>query len=686
MAVNTLGSPQNVEMQSPNGQIKILFSVSTIDGLSGVPNYRVTYKNRNLINKSPLGLRLKSGGGPSGARFELESGFEILRVSQTESFSSYSLPVGKTRQVHDRYRQYTIFLKNTSRATTYLNFIFRLYNDGASFRYLVPKQNQITNFSLVKELTEFRFAGDPTIYGLPLGFGSAYESHYTIGPLAEFDTAKPIGMPLAVDFSGATMEVSEADIHGYTQTYFLPTPQGLKLALPPPSTESSEGSYEESPKESSKETGAPIQNTLPFKTPWRVMIIGDSPALGLQSNVITDLAEPSKIKDTSWIKPGKILFQWWNGYVVPGSFYEKPSDVLNEKTLKSYVDFCAKNKITYVSLDGFEFDKAWYGGGVGSFDPTTQDVTKSAPEVNAQEVIRYARQKGVGVRVWMHTNGLTEKNMESVFSTYNSWGVQSIMVDFMGDDKQSGVAHVEKILSIAAKYHLMVALHGMAKPTGFQRTYPNFLTQEGVMNQEYNKWGADDPDSPHSDPDHEVTAAIIRGAVGPMDTHQGSMRPVPEKNFVAHSIAPNSIGTLAHQIANYVVYENPNSMLADYPQAYLQHPEAFRFILGVPNRWDETLALKADLNKKVVTVARRNGKDWYVGTMNGRIRNRFDLPLNFLEPGKTYLAEIYSDTASSEENGEEMSVVSRPLTSKDILSVNLAAGGGQAVKFHQVDQ
>jgi alpha-glucosidase len=351
--------------------------------------------------------------------------------------------------------------------------------------------------------------------------------------------------------------------------------------------------------------------------------------------------------------------------------------VLNGETLKGYIDFCAKYRIPYVSLDGYEFDKAWYGGRVLPFDPKTQDITRPVPEINLPDVLKYAREKGVRVRAWMHGEGLTEENMERVFSIYANWGISGVMVDFMGDDTQKGVERIEEILRRALEHRLTVSFHGIAKPTGLQRTYPNLLTEESVMGQEYNKWPG-----PNSTPDHEVYVGIIRGAVGPMDTHQGSFRPVPQSQFVARTLQPNSMGTLAHQIATYVVYENELPMLADYPEAYERHADVFRFVLQVPSTWDETRVLMADLDRQLLTVARRSGNDWFVGSLSGTRGGKYSVPLSFLG-GKEWQAEAYGDTSDSASDGESIARTVFKVRPGDALPIELSAGGGQLIRLQK---
>lgn len=646
--------PAALALSSPGSRVRARFWLGERSGKGGVPLFELWLGEKQLLAPSVLGLELRES--------DLSSRLRILRVRHRSGRDRYRLPLGKARQVDEPYREYTIDLENSTVPGLRLTITFRLYRDGAAFRYSVPALPGASGFALLREDTRFTPSGEPTAYALPLGYGSAYEAHYKAGPLGSLIGEKPLGLPLALSYAGAYLLLTEADLHDYANAYLAAGPEGLSVELPPPAHE---------PK------GAPVRGSLPLRTPWRVLLASHTPARALESNLVTSLNPPSVIEDASWIRPGKILFQWWNGYVVPGSHYERPSDVLNEGTLKGYVDFCARNGIPYLSIDGYEFDKAWYGGTVLPFAPPTQDIVHPVPEVNLPEVLRYARSRGILIRLWLHGEGLTDSNLEQVLSTYAGWGVAGVMVDFLGDDTQQGVAHLDRIMRTAARLHLTVSLHGVPKPTGLSRTYPNLLTEESVMGQEYNKW-----EGPNSTPEHEVYVGLIRGAVGPMDTHQGSFRPVPLARFRPRRIAPNSIGTLAHQLATYVAYENEQPMLADYPEAYERHPGELAFVRDVPVSWDETRVLAADLGRQRLVVARRSGKDWYLGALAGAAADRYDVPLTFLGPGR-YTAEVYSDAPDSPGDGEAIARSTRGLTSRDRLALELAPAGGQAVRFRR---
>jgi alpha-glucosidase len=373
-----------------------------------------------------------------------------------------------------------------------------------------------------------------------------------------------------------------------------------------------------------------VTGKAPFVSPWRILMISDDPGQLLESNIILHLSDPPAIEDTSWIKPGKTTFPWWNHYVLEGVDF-KPG--VNTATMKHYIDFCAEQGIPYHSLDGL--DIAWYGGPIAPNGPT--DVTTAAPSIDMPELLRYAKEKGVRLRLWMHWKAL-KPQIDEAFATYERWGIEGVMVDFMDRDDQEMVRFYHEMARKAARHHLTVTLHGAYKPTGMERTWPNVLTYEAVLNQEYNKWrGPADRGTP---PAHNLDVAFIRMLAGPLDYHQGGMRNVLPENYHFRDIAPPVPGTRGHQLAMYVVYQNHLSMMADYPAAYRGQP-GLKFLVEVPTTWDETRVLHAEFGKCIV-IARRKGDVWYLGGMTAGEARTLTLPLRILGDG-SYRAELYED-------------------------------------------
>jgi alpha-glucosidase len=391
-------------------------------------------------------------------------------------------------------------------------------------------------------------------------------------------------------------------------------------------------------------------------------MVAADPGRLIESHLVFHLSDPPAIEDMSWIKPGKTTFPWWNGYVLEGVDFEPG---VNTATMKYYIDFCAAQGIPYHSLDGL--DIAWYGGSIRPEGPT--DVTTAAPSIDLPEVLRYANEKGVRLRLWMHWKAL-QPQIDEAFRVYEAWGIEGVMVDFMDRDDQEMVRFYHEMAAKAAKHHLTLTLHGAYKPTGMERTWPNVLTYEAVLNQEYNKW-----DALGTPPEHNLDVAFIRMLAGPLDYHQGGMRSVLPKEYRYRDKAPPVQGTRAHQLAMNVVYQNHLPMMADFPAAYWDEP-GLEFLVEVPTTWDETRVLHAEIGKGLV-VARRKGDAWYLGGMTARERE-LELPLDFLGGG-SFEATLYVDNEAS----GPASVTRRKQTVSpaDTLRVVMAPAGGFAARL-----
>lgn len=648
---SALASGQILErLASPDGKIQVIV---TEGGASGALFYRVLLNGQVLIRDSRLGLDFL-GAGP------LQS-LQILRQSHRSSNSTYEMPFGKARVIRDHYREAKLEFEEKLSPYRRIDVIFRAYDDGVAFRYVIPEQKALSDFVIREEQTQIAVAGEPTLFALPLAFGSSYEALYKTGPMTSFEPGATLGLPLVLGYPhGVYVGISEAALVDYAGLYVTPS-------------KSLAGTLEARLAPSLADPEVKVTGRAPLKTPWRAFVVGSSPKVLVESNLIDNLNEPSVIQDTSWIHPGKVQFPWWNGYVVPND----PDHLagLNTWTLKHYIDFCSENHIAYHSLDGYEMEQAWYGGNVVPYEGA--DITRARSEIDLPEVLRYAKQRGVGTRVWFDDDGLMNRDIDAVFTAYENMGVSGIMSDFLNRDDQLAVKFYNDVLKSAAQHHLTVAFHGVFKPTGRGRTYPNLLSQEAVYGLEYDKWAAEG-----SPADHEVMIAFVRMLAGPLDTHEGSFRPIAPADFQAQSIAPRAMGTLARMIAMYVVYENYQPMLADYPEAYLAHPEAFAFVQKVPVVWQETKFISGDIGHSIA-IARRDRRDWYVGAINDLTPRHLNLPLNFLGAGR-YLAEIYSDDVSTKPDRESVVVKRLKVTSNDTIGLDLIADGGNAIHFSRL--
>jgi alpha-glucosidase len=404
---------------------------------------------------------------------------------------------------------------------------------------------------------------------------------------------------------------------------------------------------------------------LPMQTPWRVVLVGDRPGALLESCTLYCLNEPSVVKDVSWIKPGKITFSWWNGDVYDGT---RTLPILSFGMAKKYIDFCVRNGIPTHSLTSDEVNVSpWYfQSKLGVAPGPDTDVTRTRADFDLPAIRRYAESKHIRLWTWVHQGALRGR-IEEAFTAFEKMGWSGMMVDFFDHDDQESIEFAESILQSAARHHLMIHFHGVWKPTGWQRTYPNLMNHEGALNLEYLKW------SDRCTPEHNLNLAFTRLIAGPMDYHLGGFRAVTRTEFKPRNIAPNVLGTRCHHLAMYVCFDNPNPMAADYPTAYEGQP-GFDFLKIVPTWWDETRVLEGKVGELLVT-ARRKGKTWYLGCMSAKQPHDLTLPLSFLGAGQ-YQADLWKDAPDAEVDPNHLTTERATLSREDTLKVHVALDGG----------
>jgi alpha-glucosidase len=626
---------------SPNKQLAVTFRLDA----QNRAGFAIAQDGVALVDGS-LGLAFADSG-------PLRENFKLHGVSRTVRDQTYKIPVGKASSARDHHQELVVSLEETAAPHRKLDVAFRVFDDAVAFRYVIPAQDAIKEFVLTDELTTFSFPDDPVARLLPLnGYTTSYEKYYETQPVSKIQPKSLVGLPLLlerrVDNLKATwLAITEADLSDYAGMYLSPVedePGSLVARLSPLPD---------------REDGAKVLGKTPFTSPWRVIMVADDPGRLIESDIVFNLSRPSAIEDPSWIKPGKTTFPWWNGYALDGVDFEPG---VNTATMKYYIDFCAEQGIPYHSLDGL--DIAWYGGPIHPDGPT--DVTKAAPSIDMPELLRYAKEKGVRLRLWMHWKAL-KPQIDEALKTYEEWGIEGIMVDFMDRDDQEMVHFYHEMAEKTAKHHLTLTLHGAYKPTGMERTWPNVLNYEAALNQEYNKWQP--PGVRGTPPEHNLDIAFIRMLAGPLDYHQGGMRSMLPENYQWRDKAPPVQGTRGHQLAMYVIYQNHLPMLADSPTAY-RGESGLDFLVEVPSTWDETRVLHAELGKCLV-IARRSGDAWYLGGMTADESRELKLNLDFLD-GSGHEADLYLDEAG------DPNQVKRSLTTvvDDHLQISMPRSGG----------
>jgi alpha-glucosidase len=354
--------------------------------------------------------------------------------------------------------------------------------------------------------------------------------------------------------------------------------------------------------------------------------------------------------DFSWVKPGKVAWDWWNALNLYGVNF---TSGVNTETYKYYIDFASKYNLDYIILD-----EGWYELG---------DLMKVVPDIDMEEIVRYGKEKNVGIILWVVWKTLDDQ-FDEAFNQFGKWGIKGIKVDFMQRDDQWMVDYYWRVAKEAANRHMLVDFHGSYKPSGLRRAYPNVITREGVKGLENNKWGEE------VTPGHDVTLPFTRMLAGPMDFTPGAMINATKNNFRAVWNRPMSQGTRCHQLAMYVVYESPLQMLADSPSHYYDEPEAMEFLSKVPTVWDETKVLDAKVGEYVL-LARQNGNEWYLGAMTDWASREMEIDLSFLGDGE-YTIDIWQDGINADRNANDFKKITRKVTKSDKLKIHLVSGGG----------
>lgn len=638
--------PQMV-VKSPQGDLIMTLAIRSSKGEEaqiGQLVYSLRYRCKVVLEDSMLGLDLEGNA-------VLGSKVHVTGSEPGSGVDDYSLATGKARHVHDPYQSLTVNVAEDGTAGRRFEIEARAYDTGIAFRYVLPEQPRaMKELRLRQETTQFQFSSDAMTWALALpNYRSSYESEYVNLPISAFSNQGGVashfllGLPLLAHEPGtAWLAISEADLEG-TAGMYLTNPSGSWLGHGMTSLLSPQFDNPE----------LAVTGWLPFHSAWRVVLVADDPGRLVESNVITSLNPPNALKDTSWIKPGKASWDWWNGDLDANN---KPAYTTNN--MKRYVDFAAESGFEYFMLDA-----GW----------STDDITKMRGNVDVPELCRYAKTKNVKVWIWLYSSYVM-KQMKEAFPLYEQWGVAGLKIDFVNRDDQHGIQFYYDVAREAAAHHLMVDFHGASKPWGIARTFPNVLSYEGILGMEQSKAGARD------NPTQRTVYPFTRMLAGPMDYTPGAFNNVTEEGFVARNENPTVMGTRAQQLALYVVYESPFQMVSDSPQAYRGQP-GFEFIREVPAAWDETRVL-AGRPGESASIARRVGNDWYIGSINNWSARDITMPLSFLNDGD-YRAEIYADAHDAATEPKHLEISNKTVRKSDTLTFHLAPGGGVAIRLQK---
>lgn len=649
---------ETISVRSPNEAVVVTFALrSPSNGRGGGPAYQLSYRGKQIIGESPLGVTLQQGGAFVG--------LGVVELRRDSGDETYPVVAGKTSSARNHFNEATIALceRGKGKDGRTIEIVLRAYDDGMAFRYQFPTQTGLTEFAITSEDSGFSPPTDATAWILPVpNYTSHYEYLYQKKKVREIEGGKLFALPLLLELSsgGPALAITEANLTDYAGMY-LAWDAGKDADREDPAASNRVLRAALAPLPDQKEVK--VRAVAPHTSPWRVIMIGDTAGSLIESNLVMNLNEPCALPDTSWIKPGKVAFLWWNGYLVGRNGRRGGVDTA---TFKHYIDGAAEFGFAYSSIDGLE--TAWYGGKIPGYGE--HDITVPVKELDMPKVLAYAKTKGVRIRLWVASAGL-RKYLDKALATYEQWGVEGIMVDFIERDDQEMIQWIHEMVQKAAKHHLTVTLHNVAKPTGLSRKYPNLLTFEAVRNQEWNKW-----DPLGSTPEHQLTVPFTRMLAGPLDFHSGGFRSVRAADYAPRDVAPDVMGTRCHQLAMYVVYENPMPMAVDYPAAYRGRP-GVEFLSAVPTTWDETHVIDGKVGDYII-VARRKGEDWYVGSMTDQTPRELQIPLTFLAPGR-FTAETWCDNDAAGPNAVRLETLK--VTATATLQAKLGASGGQVVRI-----
>ncbi|MBO9624313.1 MAG: glycoside hydrolase family 97 protein [Sphingomonas sp.] len=654
-----IADPAAPSIASPDGRITVAV---TTDG-DGRPLYSVTRNGKPVIEHAALGFLFTDAP-------KLHRNIRIESQSKTSVDTSWDQPWGEWKTIRDRHNELRVRLKETTALGRVLDVVFRVFDDGVGLRYEFPEQPNLKHANIADELTEFAFTQGGTAWWKPAFLWNREEYLYNKTPLDAVGTAQTVMTIKLAD--GTHVALHEAALVDYSAMNLARTEGNtLRAALTPGA-------------------GAPkVSRDLPFATPWRTIVMADDAPGLYMSHITLNLNEPNKLGDVSWVKPGKFVGVWWNMIKGEWTWATGPKHGATTANVKKYIDFAAANKIPGVLVEGWNvgWDGDWFGNGNDmQFDTPT-------PDFDAAELYRYARSKGVHLIGHNETGGSSshyDAQLDRAFKFAADHGIPTVKTGYVTDagqiervdpdgsqhrewhEGQWMVNHYQRVVETAAKYKVSIDSHEPVKDTGLRRTYPNWLAREGGRGMEYNAWPGKNP------PEHEANMFFTQWLGGPMDFTPGVLSLTGSGGSPIQS-------TEAKQLALYVVIYSPVQMAADTPENYAKHMDAFRFIRDVPVDWSETRVLAGEVGDYVAVARKeRAGNDWYLGSITDENARTLDVKLDFLDPRRSYEAQIYRDGDDADyrtEKRHSIAIEKRRVRAGETLTLRLAPGGGQAIRF-----
>ena len=647
LAFSLYGQKDRVQVTSPNG--KIVVDVTA----QAVLMWSVKHDGQVILEPSPLGLELQDG--------EILGAEPKISSSKLEKVKKEITPINYRKSfIPDEYNQLTVRLRGD------YGVLVRVYNDAVAYRLFTSKK---VDLIIKNEIVNFNFSADHHAFipfvrdlrGTEI-YVNSFEALYKETNISKINPDTLAFLPLLVDVGNEKkIVILEADLENYPGMFVNvneETRKGLIGVFAPYPLEEKQGGFNQMNLMVTKRADY-IANTRGTRSfPWRVLALSESDKQLLNNDIVQKLAAPPRIADISWIKPGKVAWDWWNNWNISHVDFRAG---INTPTYKYYIDFAAANKIEYIIMD-----EGW---------SVSTDMTKVSDKIDLEEIIEYGKQKKVGVILWATWYALT-KQIDVVFEKYSNMGVKGFKIDFLDRDDQKMVASTYEIAERAAAHKLLIDYHGVYKPTGLQRTYPNVIGFEGVKGMENTKWARDDV------PRYDVSIPFIRMMAGPMDYTPGAMKNANRENFRPIHAAPMSQGTRCHQLAMYVVFEEPLKMLSDNPTNYMKEQECTNFIAKFPTTFEETVAMAGKVGE-YVAIARRRANSWYVGAMTDWDPRELTLDFAFLPRGN-YEAEIFRDGINADRDATDYKKEIVKIDSGDKIKIKMSAGGGWAAILRKI--
>ena len=645
--------------KSPDGRIEVTL---TVDG-DGRPLYTLARDGKPLIAPSRLGFLLTNAP-------KLERGLAIDSQATSRSDTTWKQPWGEWETIRDNHVELRVRLKEKLAPGRILDVVFRLFDDGIGFRYEIPEQANLKTVRIADELTEFNLARDGTAWWIPAGEWNRYEYLYNKTPISAIGRAHtPVTMKLA---DGTHLAFHEAALVDYSGMW-LQHVEGTRFkAVLSPGADA-----------------AKVVRGTPFVTPWRtIRVAADAPGL-YAAQLELNLNEPNKLGDVSWFKPSKYVGVWWEMHLDAATWATGPKHGANTANVKRYIDFAAANGFKGVLVEGWNkgWDGNWFGNG------NDFDFAGPTPDFDADALAAYAKRKGVELIGHHETGGSTthyEKQLDRAFAWAHEHGITVVKTGYVTDagqlervedgkpmrewhDSQYSSNHHLRVVLAAAKHHVAINAHEPIKDTGLRRTYPNWISREGARGMEYNAWG-----EPKNPPEHEANLAFTRMLAGPMDFTPGVLSLTGKGNTPI-------LSTVAKQLALYVVLYSPVQMAADLPENYARYPGPMQFIRDVPADWVDTRVLNGEVGDYATFARRARGDaDWYLGATGDEQARTLTVKLDFLDPARRYEAQIYRDGDDADYRTEarhSIVIEKRRVSAADTLTLKLAPGGGQAIRF-----